>query len=544
MTTHPSLFQEFVMKFHKSKIRVFFLIFLINLLVIQSSNSTPLKVGFQVNCRNKDSGMVMQWPAIIGDKTGTDFAVFRKNFIFAGTRSLSATVKRKKILLILKNKNLLKKNIIIEAKRFLKSSSAHLRASANGYKLLQRTVDITYTDSQVEPFNIYFYVVAKVKNNIPESIGICFGSTINSSTAVQPPVPVNTPVAVNTPISIPPTAISTSIPATSTVAVIPTTIINIPNPTVTAVSTVPVSTPTKVSTVAIANTPTSMPSTTNGMFRGTLLPINSCQLPALPSDNQLRADGMQTTEFTFNKGSLRGPLKANIWWVNKGNPRPVVITGVSGYDNTYRRVLSEGYAIISPVLLGEAPLFPKAIGDLRCVLRWTKANATKYNLDPSRIVVSGFSMSAWANSVLATITDAPELNTLCDTPENYTFKGSIKGVIALSGSYDHVKLGGNSFYNQYGLGNQTNDVRLQTMISASRNITTSTPPFILIHGVDEIEFGDQARIFQQKLNDNKIPVVLMTHPGGHLIDGQGVLAEGGNRTINCTTVDFLRKVLK
>jgi len=50
----------------------------------------------------------------------------------------------------------------------------------------------------------------------------------------------------------------------------------------------------------------------------------------------------------------------------------------------------KGYitATVSYRLIGEAP-FPAAVHDVKCAVRWMRANAVKYKLDPERIVVSG-----------------------------------------------------------------------------------------------------------------------------------------------------------
>lgn len=286
------------------------------------------------------------------------------------------------------------------------------------------------------------------------------------------------------------------------------------------------------------------------LFRGKLQPIHTCQLPPLPSEAELKNAGMQYFEGVYNYRYRSGLLKTGLWWVDQGAPRPLVVFNhgnggnITGLDSSVRRMLSEGYAVLSPHIDNAQPLFPQTVGNLRCALRWARANASRFNLDTSRIVLTGFSMGGWDSSVMATVPDVPELDVACDAPQNGPFAGSIKGVITLSGSYDHVIMGGNSGYVRLLLGEQSNDVRLQTLISPACNLNHLSPAFVIMHGVDETMFGEQAKIFLQRLNESQIPGIILTHPGGHLIEGDGILAEYGDRTINCTTVDFLRKVLK
>jgi acetyl esterase/lipase len=61
----------------------------------------------------------------------------------------------------------------------------------------------------------------------------------------------------------------------------------------------------------------------------------------------------------------------------------------SGYG-TFRAFLAAGMSVVTVQyrLALEAPA-PAAIEDVRCALAWIKANAAKYNLDPSRVVMYG-----------------------------------------------------------------------------------------------------------------------------------------------------------
>jgi acetyl esterase/lipase len=298
----------------------------------------------------------------------------------------------------------------------------------------------------------------------------------------------------------------------------------------------------------ISQTPTAETNNSN-LFRGELRPIQSCQLPPLPSEVELQDQGMQYFEGVYNYRYPRGLLKTGLWWVETGEPRPLVVFNhgnggnISGLDGSVRRMLAEGYAVLSPHIDNAQPLFPQTVGNLRCALRWARANASRFNLDTSRIVLTGFSMGGWDSSVMATVPDVPELNVPCDAPENGPFAGSIKGVISLSGSYDHVVMGASSGYVQLLLGEQSDDIRLQSLISPACNLNQLSPAFVAMHGVDEAMFGEQAQLFLKRLNEKKIPGIVLTHPGGHGMESDGILAEYGDQTINCTTVNFLRKVL-
>jgi acetyl esterase/lipase len=67
-----------------------------------------------------------------------------------------------------------------------------------------------------------------------------------------------------------------------------------------------------------------------------------------------------------------------------------------------------GYVCFTPEYrLSTEALFPAAVYDLKAAIRWVKANAAKYNIDPSKIVVSGFSAGGELAALLATTGDMP-----------------------------------------------------------------------------------------------------------------------------------------
>ncbi len=67
-----------------------------------------------------------------------------------------------------------------------------------------------------------------------------------------------------------------------------------------------------------------------------------------------------------------------------------------------------GYVCFTPEYrLSTETLFPAAVYDLKAAIRWVKANAAKYNVDPNKIVISGFSAGGELAALLATTGDMP-----------------------------------------------------------------------------------------------------------------------------------------
>ena len=79
-----------------------------------------------------------------------------------------------------------------------------------------------------------------------------------------------------------------------------------------------------------------------------------------------------------------------------GTVRPLVMTGeYAGVSVGYR-------------LTGEA-IWPAQIHDCKAAIRWLRANASKYNLDPVQIAVTGNSAGGHLVAMLGTSGDVPEL---------------------------------------------------------------------------------------------------------------------------------------
>lgn len=94
-----------------------------------------------------------------------------------------------------------------------------------------------------------------------------------------------------------------------------------------------------------------------------------------------------------------------------------------------------GYTVISPdySLIWQAP-FPTQIYEIKAVIRWVRAHAAEYNLDPDRIVLSGESSGAHlAVLTAATASQGAMRNVLFGDYPNYSEE--VAAVIASYGPY-------------------------------------------------------------------------------------------------------------
>jgi acetyl esterase/lipase len=74
------------------------------------------------------------------------------------------------------------------------------------------------------------------------------------------------------------------------------------------------------------------------------------------------------------------------------------------------RYAKRGYVVatISYRFSGEAP-FPACVQDAKCAVRWMRANAAKYNVNPDKIAVIGGSAGGYLSMMVGYSSDVPEL---------------------------------------------------------------------------------------------------------------------------------------
>jgi acetyl esterase/lipase len=103
-----------------------------------------------------------------------------------------------------------------------------------------------------------------------------------------------------------------------------------------------------------------------------------------------------------------------------GAPWPVVIwtggsawmadTGKRGAGSLALRLNPAGYAVAGVSIRSSSQVqFPGQLHDIKAAIRWLRANAAIYNLDPDHIGVMGDSSGGWTAAMAAVTGDAPEM---------------------------------------------------------------------------------------------------------------------------------------
>jgi acetyl esterase/lipase len=134
---------------------------------------------------------------------------------------------------------------------------------------------------------------------------------------------------------------------------------------------------------------------------------------------------------------------------NMSGPKPVIVSihggAFMGCDKSDMQVmpmlegLNRGYAVIAVnYRLSWEAEFPALIQDAKAAVRWIKANASRYDLDPQRIAAWGGSAGAYLASMLGTSAGIPELEDLSlGNPEQ---SSNVQAVVAWYGPTDFLKM--------------------------------------------------------------------------------------------------------
>lgn len=112
--------------------------------------------------------------------------------------------------------------------------------------------------------------------------------------------------------------------------------------------------------------------------------------------------------------------KLDLYLPQGPGPFPVVLwTGGSAWradtgKNLAGRLAAEfvpaGYAVAGVSIRSSSQVkFPGQVHDIKAAIRWLRANARTYRLDPSRVAIMGDSSGGWTSAMAAVTGDAPEL---------------------------------------------------------------------------------------------------------------------------------------
>jgi acetyl esterase/lipase len=206
-------------------------------------------------------------------------------------------------------------------------------------------------------------------------------------------------------------------------------------------------------------------------------------------------------------------------------PAVVYIFGggwVKGSKIAFRRqaayMATKGYAgaCIEYRLSGEAK-YPAAIYDSKAAVRWVRANAKKYNIDPDRIAAAGGSAGGHLALLLGTTADNPAY----DTNEGVTGVSSrVAAVAGFNPAVDLVDFGkrmeanSNNSVVQFLGGSYKDKSELWHAASPTFQVNAKSAPSLFLHGDADTTVPYQQSVEMiQKLKAAGVRAELFTAPG-------------------------------
>jgi|GEM_PF-320535 len=211
--------------------------------------------------------------------------------------------------------------------------------------------------------------------------------------------------------------------------------------------------------------------------------------------------------------------------------------GMADLGTIVNALLDAGYAVVTPNHRSSADAkFPAQIQDIKGVIRWVRANAEKYRLDPSFIATSGFSSGGHLASLAATSGHEPDLEG--DVGGNLQYSSHVHAACDWSGPVDlnYMSCGAaEDTWNHapeeavMGFSFKGNEERFK-VLNATTYIDPSDPPVVIFHGTE----------------DNVVPNCQGSH-FYELLDKAGIrtelyLVEGGGHGMNMYTEKTLRSM--
>ncbi len=187
-------------------------------------------------------------------------------------------------------------------------------------------------------------------------------------------------------------------------------------------------------------------------------------------------------------------------------------------------VLGEGYAVASiNYRLSWEATFPAQIHDCKAAIRWLRAHAAAYGLDPDRIGVWGSSAGGHLAALLGTSGDVAELEGTVGG--NLEYSSRVQAVCDFFGPTDFLAVLEGAWSSARGptapeallLGGPVAErVELARLASPVAHVSADDPPFLIVHGErDPVVPVDQSLRLYRALQQVGVEVTL------HIVRGAG-----------------------
>ena len=223
--------------------------------------------------------------------------------------------------------------------------------------------------------------------------------------------------------------------------------------------------------------------------------------------------------------------KLDLYVPDEGENRPLIIWihgGAWRGGNKTRYVpmayLKSGYAGASiNYRLSQHAIFPAQIEDVKAAVRWLRANAETYRIDPSRFAAWGSSAGGHLVAMLGTTGDVNEF----EVGENLEVSSRVQAVVNYYGPTDFLQMDAHRLPD--GLVHDASDSPESQLVGgpiqehkdrvAKANpityVSEADPPFLIIHGdEDKLVPYHQSVLLNDALEKASVPVTFYKVEGG------------------------------
>jgi len=162
--------------------------------------------------------------------------------------------------------------------------------------------------------------------------------------------------------------------------------------------------------------------------------------------------------------------------------------------------------------------FPAQIEDCKAAVRWLRANASTYHLDPDHIGVCGYSAGGHLAALLGTSGGVPELE---GSGDNMEYSSRVQAVCDVAGPADLLamtNLGPKPTFAIEGLIGGPLEKNKAKAIAASpiHYVSKDDPPFLIVHGeADRVVPVEQSQRLYEELRKAGVNATLKILPVGH-----------------------------
>ncbi len=283
-----------------------------------------------------------------------------------------------------------------------------------------------------------------------------------------------------------------------------------------------------------------------------ITPVTSCTVPAPAAKESVNF----ATRRYYSPGGQAQRL--DIAWPRSPGRKPLVVAihGGGWYEHSRKFMQQEiltlagqGYVAASLdyrlTTLGGANTFPAAVQDVRCAVRWLRANAGSFDIDPARVAALGYSAGGNLAAMLGTAGNVGSLDGTCPVT------GTSPAVDAVLAFYAPLDLRDSDLFtpdlsdivNDY-LGNTPESNPAEAALASPiAHVSSSDAPTLLFHRTrDPLVPVAHSRTMRSALDAAGVPATLVEVSGTqHTF--RAFATSSSLRVVPCTTLAFLEQEL-